>query len=52
MKNLPEFDTEQFIKGEDKSQIFNYANFIVDMISNPENRDMERNNKRITSRGL
>lgn len=54
--NLPEFDTEQFIKGEDKSQIFNYANIIVDMISNPinvkENRDMESNNKRITSRGL
>lgn len=37
IQNLPEFDTEQFIKGEDKSQIFNYANIIVDMISNPIN---------------
>jgi len=54
--NLPEFDTEQFIKGENKSQIFNYANIVVDMISNPinikENKNMESNNKRITSRGL
>ncbi|SHH84267.1 NUDIX domain-containing protein [Sporanaerobacter acetigenes] len=54
--NLPEFDTEQFIRGKNKSQIFNYANIIVDMISKPinikENKDMEGNNKRITSRGL
>lgn len=54
--NLPEFNTEQVIKGENKSQIFNYANIIVDMISNPnkvkENESMESNKKRITSRGL
>ncbi len=54
--NLPEFDTEQFINGENKASIFNYANIIVDMISNSinikENKDMKSNNKRITSRGL
>ncbi len=53
--NLPEFDTEQFIRDKNHTQIFNYANTIVDMISKPinvkENKDME-SNKRITSRGL
>lgn len=53
---LPKFDTEEFIKGKNKSSIFNYANTIVDMISKPinvkENDNMESTNKRITSRGL
>ena len=53
--NLPQFDTEQFIIGKNKSQIFNYANIIVDTISKPinvkENEVME-NDKRITARGL
>ena len=35
--NLPEFDTEQFIKGVNKSVIFNYANNVVDIISKRTN---------------
>lgn len=54
--NVPEFDTEEFIKGKNKFIIFDYANVIVDMISSPinvkENESMENNDKRETSRGL